>query len=182
MQWYKFAQLHAMKCSPVNLKKLLQFAHTPGQSYLFEMGEEHSAMQKHIDRLGGKRYKIQFLLNTFGAMLADLEDTKLDQDQVSDLISEDDITDNSEMLFDDNDENFWENVDRINDEVLEFLEESWDDSEEEFEAWAFNHPASSSEQNNSKELASLKDIAEALSSTTHFGDMLSCIGNLRHDR
>ena len=186
MQWYKFAQLHAMKCSPVNLKKLLQFAHTPGQSYLFEMGEEHSAMQKHIDRLGGKRYKIQFLLNTFGAMLADLEDTKLDfevdQNRVSNSIDEDDIKDNYEMLFDDNDENFWENVDRINDEVLEFLEESWDDSEEEFEAWAFNHPASSSEQNNSKELASLKDIAEALSSTTHFGDMLSCIGDLRHDR
>ena len=187
MQWYKFAQLHAMKCSPVNLKKLLQFAHTPGQSYLFEMGEEHSAMQKHIDRLGGKRYKIQFLLNTFGAMLADLEDTKLDfevdQERVSGLISEDDVKDNYQMLFEDNDENFWVNVDRISDEVLEFIEESWDDSEEEFEARAFNHPADSSEQNNSKELASLKDIAEALSNTTSFfRDMLSCIERLSYNR
>jgi hypothetical protein len=150
------------------------------------MGEEHSTMQKHIDRLGGKRYKIQFLLNTFGAMLADLEDTKLDfevdADQVSDSISEDDLKDSYDLLFDEDDTKFWENVDGINDEVLEFLEESWDNSEEEFEAWAFNHPASSSEQNNSKELASLKDIAEALSSTTYFSDMLSCIGNLRHDR
>lgn len=186
MGWYKFAQLHAMKCSPVNLKKLLQFAHTPGQAYLFEMGEEHSAMQKHIERLGGKRYKIQFLLNTFDAMLTDLDDTKLDfevdQDRIANRIDSDYVEESYGYIFDEDDTKFWENIDGINDQVLEFIEDSWDVSEDDFESRLFNYPISSREPNNSKELVSLKDISEELSSFAYFGDMISCIGNLKHDK
>jgi hypothetical protein len=185
MGWYKFAQLHAMKCSPVNLKKLLQFD-TAGQTYLFDMGEEHSAIQKHIERLGGKRYKIQFLLNTFHKMLVDLNDEKLDFDLDPDFLGfdadDDYLFDGYGVIFDENDSIFFENINDISDDVYYFLERSWDDYEIQFESRLFNYPFSSRSPNNSKELVSLKDIAHQLNLNRFFGDMLFYVGNLKTNK
>lgn len=184
MGWYKFAQLHAMKCSPVNLKKLLQFSHTPGQSYLFEMGDEHSTMQRHIEKLGGKKYKLQFLLNTFDVMLVELATTKLDfevdEESAANWVDGDYIEEAYGYLFDEDDTKFWEYVDH--DDVESLIIDFWEVSEDDFEGNLFSYPVSSREPNNSKELVSLKDIAKELSGVEYFSDMIKCIGNLKYDK
>jgi hypothetical protein len=183
MGWYKIAQDMQMKCSPANVEKLLQFTHRSGQTYLFDMGEEHSQMQRHIERIGNKRYKLQFLLNAFYMMLQDLSITKLNfepnQEAIEDFIENSDWEDGYDHIFNEDNTLFWSMLEGKEDEVLGVVREGYEDDEDIVMETAFNYPASSGETPSTKELVSIEDIARGLSKSWYFDDMISQIGSLK---
>jgi hypothetical protein len=67
-----------MKCSPFNIKKILDSSHEYGDQYLFDLGDEHSTFISSVEKLKGKRYKLYFLLNCFAEMAQSIGESKKD--------------------------------------------------------------------------------------------------------
>jgi hypothetical protein len=129
------------------------------------MGPEYEAMKKNSEKLGGKKYKLQFLLNAFSHMQYELENAKLDPEPdyeaISQFVDSDYLYESYEGLF--NDDTFWENISEIDeDDILKFVMEKFD--EDSFIANLFSYPTSSRAENKSKEAVTLQEIAAALGS------------------
>jgi hypothetical protein len=112
------------------------------------MGPEYEAMKKNSEKLGGKKYKLQFLLNAFSHMQYELENAKLDPEPdyeaISQFVDSDYLYESYEGLF--NDDTFWENISEIDeDDILKFVMEKFD--EDSFIANLFSYPTSSRAEN-----------------------------------
>ena len=74
MMWYKLAQTNLLNCSPSSILNLINNFDDINQLYMFDMGTEHDANRLQVQKLRGKKYKLNFILHAFNQMADALED------------------------------------------------------------------------------------------------------------
>ena len=87
MMWYKLAQTNLLNCSPSSILNLINNFDDINQLYMFDMGTEHDANRLQVQKLRGKKYKLNFILHAFNQMADALEDNyekvEVDYDNLS---------------------------------------------------------------------------------------------------